>query len=288
VQVRAVLVVVSLSAACSAASPPICTDELVLTLAPAGGGQDLSPDGYLCLGFDGSALRGRAIQAIRWTVPAGVHHATIFSTAEAQPPESGCARMPADAVPLHVWAPGGDDLGFGPTTGLMLAPESRYLLIEMHLAALDRVEAAPPTVSICSQRRAPVNVATWLGLAAPVPAIRPWQRETSTGTCRLAGAVHLLSTWPHMHARGLEFHGAVVSAGGRRPLVDVSSWSIGDQRSHPLDLDLPAGALIETSCVWENRSGAYVLPGRDAASEMCVQGLIGYPAAAMRCVADQP
>jgi hypothetical protein len=143
--------------------------------------------------------------------------------------------------------------------------------------------AAPPTVSICTNARAPRNVATWLGLTAPVPAIRPWQRETSTRRCRVRAPIHLLSTWPHMHAQGLEFHGAVVSGGRRTALVDVSPWNVEDQRSHPLDVDLPAGSTIETTCVWQNRSGEYVLPGRDAANEMCVQGLFGYPAADMRC-----
>jgi hypothetical protein len=287
------IVVVAAIAACgqnttSPQSDAPCDHEMMLTLDPAGGVLAASGDTYLCLGFDGSPLDGRTIQAIRWRVPGGVHHATIFSTAEAQEKVTACTRMPDDAVPLHVWAPGGEDLELDPDTGLVLAPGQRYLLVELHLASLERATAAPATVAICSRTRAPKNRATWLGLPAPVPAIRPWQKETSTAVCRLADAVHLLSTWPHMHARGLEFHGAVATTAGRIPLVDVPQWNIGDQRSHPLNLDLPSGSTIETTCIWENRSAAYVLPGRDAANEMCVQGLIGYPAGAMRCTPDGP
>jgi hypothetical protein len=284
----AVALMLTPSLACQRDDVQPCADPLVLTLDVSGGTGAIPGDPYVCLGFDGAGLEGRTIEAIRWTVPGGVHHATVFATAEPQPRVTACDRMPADAVPLHVWAPGGDDLSFRHDTGLMLPPGSRQLLVEMHLASLDQTLTSPPTVSICSRTQAPVNLATWLGLAAPVPAIRPWQRETSTGTCRTAAPIHLLSTWPHMHARGVEFHGAAVSDGRRTALVDVSPWSIGDQRSHPLDLDVPAAATLETRCVWQNDSGAYVLPGREATNEMCVQGVIGYPAAAMRCVEDAP
>jgi hypothetical protein len=216
-------------------------------------------------------------------VGGGVHHATVFSTAEAVSGVTGCEEMPSDAVALHVWAPGGGDLDLGPETGLIVAPGKRFLLVQMHLVSLERAAADPSEVAICAHPRPPRNAASWLGLAAPVPAIRPSHRETSTGDCRLPGAVHLLSTWPHMHAQGFEFHGALLTAGGRRPLVDVVPWSVGDQRSHPLDVDAPAGSTVETTCIWQNRSASYVLPGQAAANEMCVQGLIGYPAEAMRC-----
>jgi hypothetical protein len=284
------LALLALTGGCRPTPEPLPSgdDELVLTLDPGGASPGAPGGSYVCLGFDAAALEGRTIQAIRWTVPGGVHHATLFSTAQAQPRVAACGRMPDDAIPLHVWAPGGEDLVLAPDTGLALAPGSRQLLVELHLASLAVAVATPATVSIGSRAQPPRNLATWLGLGAPVPALRPRQKETSTGSCRLAGAVHLLSTWPHMHALGLEFHGAAVTAAGRLPLVDVVDWNIFNQVSHPLAVDLPAGSTIETTCIWQNRSDEYVLPGREAANEMCVQGLVGYPASAMRCSLDAP
>jgi Copper type II ascorbate-dependent monooxygenase, C-terminal domain len=143
--------------------------------------------------------------------------------------------------------------------------------------------SAPAKVTISLQARTPAHVASWLGIGAPVPAIRPRQRETSTVTCRLVSSVHLLMTWPHMHRAGLEFHGSIVDGGVRIPIVDIVPWDVGVPATRSLDLDVSAGSVVETTCVWQNRTDAYVLPGRNAADEMCVQGLVGYPFEAMRC-----
>ena len=287
VELAVVASVVALAAGCGGDSVPgAAPDDIVLELNPAGGTQARTGDTYVCLGFAIPQLPGRTIRSVRWSVPGGtpsLHHATVFATGEPQASVASCDSMPADAIALNVWVPGSSDLDLGPDTGLIVPAGHGHLLVELHLLSVERAVSAPAKVTISLQTRTPLHVASWLGIGAPVPAIRPLQRETSTSTCRLANTVHLLMTWPHMHRAGLEFHGAVVDGGVRIPIVDVVPWDVGLPGTRSLDIDVSPGSIVETTCVWQNRTNAYVLPGRSAADEMCVQGLIGYPFEAMRC-----
>jgi hypothetical protein len=278
---RALAAFALLSLACDAADSGATRDELVLRLDPSGA--LAVGEAYVCLGFGTAELAGAAIRRVHWSVPGGVHHATLFATGAERPAVGSCDEMPADAITIHVWTPGGQDLDLGADTGYLLPATHDHLLIELHLVSVAQAAAVVPTLGITRHLTLPAHRAAWNGLVAPVPAIRPHHQETSTATCRLAGAAHLVMTWPHMHATGRAFLGAAVTEAGRVRLVEIADWNVAVQEAHPLDLDLPAGTAIETTCVWENRTDDYVLPGVRSTDEMCVQGLIGYPAEAMRC-----
>jgi len=86
-----------------------------------------------------------------------------------------------------------------------------------------------------------------------------------------------------MHQVGSEFHGALLRGSERLPIVDVGRWDFTHQRTYDVDIQAEAGDLLETTCVWDNPTSEYVLPGLFTANEMCTFGLIGYPAEAARC-----
>jgi hypothetical protein len=282
-------VICALASACASTSPetgdapPTAPCDVAASFDFSPSIDEGSIEGYSCF-YETLDLGSRTIAAIRWhdptTGPIRLHHATLQVTAEA--PTLGaapsCEPMPADVISLHVHAPGGTALELPPDVGLLLPPAARYFRIEAHALRTGPGAAEPARVEICTHRANAPKLAGWLGLEAPVPAIRPHTTETSTGRCELSSAFHLLSAWPHMHLTGKEFHAAVVRGNVSTPLLDVPSWDFTHQLTYPLDVDLAAHDVIAPTCVWENPTADYVLPGIYTTNEMCTFGLIGWPA----------
>jgi hypothetical protein len=192
--------------------------------------------------------------------------------------------MPADAVALHVHAPGGVALELAADVGLSLSPSAKFFRIEAHARRTSNVAAEPARVELCTHTETPLKLAAWLGTSAPVPAIRPHTTEVSTGHCELPMAFHVIFGWPHMHKVGKEFHAVISRAGVVSPLLDVPAWDFTHQFTYPLDAELAAHDVIEPTCVWENPNAEYVLPGVFTSNEMCTFGIIGWPAAAAQCL----
>jgi hypothetical protein len=143
--------------------------------------------------------------------------------------------------------------------------------------------AKASAASLCSWSEAPTKLAGRFALGAPVPAIRPHTRETSSARCRFGSPVHLLYSWPHMHRVGKEFHSALLRGSERISVLDVSSWDFTRQLTYTTELDVEAGDEIETTCTWQNDGDAYVLPGLFSDNEMCTYGLTAWPADAAYC-----
>jgi hypothetical protein len=237
---------------------------------------------YLCFGFDAALLDGADIGGIALDSPAGpvaLHHLSLYASAgdfAAGPVE--CARMPEDAVPMNVWAPGGGDLVLEPDLALAIPEGTTRLVVQAHALRNEDGPAAERTLSITSRRDA-VHRAGWMPLQAPTPALRPHHREESTASCAVAGDLHVISTWPHMHRVGFAFHGRA----GAAPMIDVDPWVFDAQRAYPIAMSLTAGEMIETHCVWQNDTDLTILPGPSVDDEMCGQSLIAWPAPAAHC-----
>jgi hypothetical protein len=123
---------------------------------------------------------------------------------------------------------------------------------------------------VLEARRPVVHRAGWLPIRLAVPVINPGVRIERQDSCRIDSALHLVSTWPHMHQIGIEFHAAISrAAGGVDPLVDIAPWSFDTQRAYPLDVDVHAGDAISTQCIWQNTTSMPVLPGPRTTDEMC-------------------
>ncbi len=244
-------------------------------------------EAYVCYGFDASALAGRAITSIRWTAPDGgilLHHGVLFAAPEFPDGPVACDQMVPEATPLHVWAPGEQPLVFPADVGLALPPGTQRLVVQTHLLQLSTASAAQVTATLCPAPAPPAHLAGWFGAEAPVPAIRPHFTGTSTGSCKPAGDVHLVFSWPHMHRIGKSFVGEIDRAdGSHATIVDLQQWDFDSQRMHPVDLVATPDDRISTTCVWQNPYDSYVLPGPHTSDEMCNQGIIAWPVQAARC-----
>ena len=246
----------------------------------------LGGEAYLCVGFDVAVLGGADLGGLALTLPTGpvaLHHVSLYAAPTAVPAgATPCTPMPTDAVPLHVWATGGEGLALPPDVALAIPPRTQQLVIQAHALRFGDGAAGAGALVLTPRFDAPIR-AGWIPVRAPTPALRPHHREDSTATCTLPAAVTLLSTWPHMHQAGAAFHGALLTGGARTPLVDVVPWQFEAQRAYPLAVVAPAGAQLETHCTWQNDTDVTILPGPAITDEMCGQSLVAYPVEAARC-----
>ncbi len=273
------------------ATPSSCAAATKLVFTPDTGGLS---EAYVCFGFDAASLGGSTIGAVSWTPPLGgpflLHHAKLFVVPAAYPDGPvPCDGMPAGAIGIDVWAPGVEPLVLPPDTGLRLPVGTQRLVVEAHTLRVGSGAPRSASVSLCAGPTSPTNLAAVIGMNAPVPALRPHHVETSQESCALAGAVHLFSVWPHMHLIGQEVSVSVLGAdAGTTTLVDVKPWNFLAQSRYPLDVDAVAGDRIQTTCIWNNTSDSYVLPGLLTENEMCNAALIAWPAALATCTVLTP
>lgn len=271
---------------CSApreADADVCTTlEFVAELAPE------QQEGYACFAFEASTDdRPVTSSSIDLTSESGIvlHHATLYTSAEARPHGGAfdCNPMPLDALAVHVAVPGSESLSLPPDTALALRADTRTFLVEAHLFRSSQAPAAPTKLKLCRARSTPTKLAGRFAVGASVPAIRPHQQESATALCRLPSDLRLMTSWPHMHRRGYAFHAALRRGDQRIPLLDVEPWDFNQQLTYPVDIDALAGDLIESTCVWRNDGDSYVLPGIFTENEMCTHGVTGYPSSAAYC-----
>lgn len=244
-------------------------------------------EGYGCFAFDPSVVRG-PLRSLSWDLgrESGVvlHHATLYTTSELRPRGSlfECDPMPVDALAVHVGVAGSESFTLPSDTGMLLRPDTRSLIVEMHMYRSSE-GAAAASLSLCTATTPPTRLAGRFALGAPVPALRPRHTETSSARCRLPFDLDLIYSWPHMHRRGREFHAALLRGDERVPILDLESWDFTQQLTYPIEVHARAGDVIETTCVWQNDTDEYVLPGLFTKDEMCTHGVTGAPAEAAYC-----
>lgn len=274
----ALIVPALLAGACTASQ-----EDVVLAFAP-----DPGPIGeaYLCFGYDATLLAGSDIGGFELSGPEGpitLHHVALFASSEpfADGPVE-CTAMPDTATPLQVWATGGAPLPLPPDVSLVVPDGTIRFVVQTH--ALRYGDGAPLEHRlVLHPREGALHRAGWLPLRAPTPALRPHHREESTAECRVAGALEVISTWPHMHKHGAEFTGTAHRDAGDDVFVSVLPWNFDAQRAYPLTLALAASDRIETNCVWTNDTDETVLPGPSIFDEMCGQSLMAWPYESAHC-----
>jgi hypothetical protein len=264
----------------------LCTAAATFSFAPDTGG---ASEAYVCFGFDARSLAGGTIGAVTWTPPTAgpsvLHHAKLYAVPGEYPDGPiACDGMPGGAIGIDIWAPGVEELVLPPDTGLLLPVGTRRLVVEAHTLRVGNGVPQTASVTLCAGPSSPANLAAVIGMSAPVPAIRPQHLETSQSTCALSGAAHLFSVWPHMHRIGQDISVRLLDAdSGTRSLVDVLPWNFLAQSRYPLDVNASAGDRIQTTCIWNNTTDSYVLPGPLTENEMCNAVLIAWPASSATC-----
>jgi hypothetical protein len=287
---RVVLTVLSVALASTACGPGSAEGGAApITLSFRADQVQPGSEDYLCFDFDAAPLAGLAVERIAWAAPDGggvsLHHATLYAMQSPFPDGPlSCLWMPADAVGLHIWAPGDDPLVMPDGFALSIPPKTTKMVVQAHVLRAGGAPAAEASVTLQAAARAPQHLAAWHSTIAEVPPIPPHSSATATSGCRARAPVHTLFAWPHMHGLGQTFRGAIQRAGGGdTPLVELARWDVTRERTYRAKLDIEAGDVIETSCTWENPTPEVVVGGLWTTDEMCTLGIILWPADAPSC-----
>lgn len=277
------------SGACSSPEQAAPVDPFTLTFRPEQ--LESGSEEYLCFGFDAASIAGLAVERIAWSAPASggvaLHHAILYAMQSPFPKGPlSCRWMPDDAVGIHIWGPGTDPLVMPEGFALSIPETTTLLVVQAHVLRSSDAPAAEVSVAlnVVPPPADPNRLAGWHATVVDVPEIAPHAAATATSSCKARADAHTLFVWPHMHALGATFHGAIQRASGETiPLVDIADWNVDGQQAYPIEVDIGTGDVIETTCTWENPGDAPVVGGLWTTDEMCTQSLIWWPAEARSC-----
>ena len=185
--------------------------------------------------------------------------------------------------------PGSGDLTLPEDVGLRLPDnEQTYALSIHYLNTTDEAQYDASGIEVCvTNQPRPHEAAThWVGASTFM--LPPRTETRVNAVCNptaLKQSAHILSISPHMHLLGTQADVTLQRASGATVnLLDVP-YSFDDQKvyditkQHPAaDLELAPGDHILTTCTFNNTTDMTVANGEKSAEEMCIMGIIAWPA----------
>ena len=209
--------------------------------------------------------------------PAGTHHTVLTVTDKADGPvgEYDCSAGTLDLQMLYAAGVGTDDLTFPPGVAMRIKA-GQYINLNLHLFNVTDQPLAG-TSGVLVKTLAPSEVVheadmTFAGnLDFSIPS--DGHPHDVRGGCTVPREWHVFAMWPHMHQHAI--HHAVTLNG--TALLD-DSYQFGEQKNYPMDVVLPAGARLDTTCTFVNNTGGPLTFGDSSNQEMCFTGMYRWPA----------
>ncbi len=215
-----------------------------------------------------------------------IHHWILYANSGTTKP-NGC-NDPGRTF-LTGWAPGGQNYIMPADVGLDLPSPGSWLTLEVHYNNRAHYADARDRsgVALCTTQTPRAQEAGVITLGSAAITLPPGTDNLAvTGVCpalataMLPEALHVLSSFPHMHQLGKSFRTDIVRAGVTSNLVDVPVWDFNNQRGYPQDpqkVFLRPGDELRTTCVYRNDTNATVRFGGATENEMCFNFVLAYP-----------
>ena len=257
-------------------------------VVPQQGAEDL----YQCFSFQ--APFTEPTQAIAWAPIIDdervIHHWILYRTT--QPQEAG-GVFPCD-VGLQLsadfvagWAPGGGNVMMPPGVGLELGAPGDWYILQVHYHnaaqypdALDRSGVAFCTPDQPEPQTAGVLTLGTTSLSIPAGA----QGHDEVGNCGGLATffwpdLHIIGASPHMHELGRHMKTIVTRAGGATETVIDKPFNFESQGMYFNDQEIVVGSgdTLQTTCTYDNPTGAPVGFGEGTGDEMCFNFVLAYP-----------
>jgi hypothetical protein len=254
---------------------------------PESGAENL----YMCFTF--KSPFADAVQGTAWAPITDdervLHHWILFRSKT--PQEDGGAgpcNMPADAVFVSGWAPGGQNYVLPDDIGLDLGGPDDYYILQVHYHntghfsdAIDKSGVALCTTDTPREKTAGVLTLGTATIDIPVDG----KGVVATGTCPslitqyLPEPINVLASFPHMHQLGRKFDTIITRGGQDTTLVSVPNFSFDNQISYTHDppVQIVAGDTLTTHCTYDNTYGVPVSFGEKTEDEMCFNFALVYP-----------
>jgi hypothetical protein len=267
-----------------APAPGECTNVAMHARRDASGApfQVPSGEGYYCfsfhLPFNGKTQGLAFYKHIDNTQV--IHHWLLYkmTTPQFDGLALGCIGFHADGSLLAGWAPGGGDWFLPKDVGMDLGGGD--FILEVHYSNGGAPTTDTSGVDVCLTNKLRPNTAGlfWLGTnKIDIPA---GQRGTAEGHCtpQIQTPLHVLRSWPHMHRLGRHLKTNVVRAGtgAVETIIDVP-FDFNSQNQYNTPFLVHPGDRLDTTCEFENTTGAAVKFGESTSSEMCYDFTVAYP-----------
>lgn len=209
-----------------------------------------------------------------------IHHWLLYKMATPQFDglSIGCVGFHADGALLAGWAPGGGDWFLPKDVGMDMGGGD--FILEVHYSNSGAPTTDSSGVDVCTTTNLRPNTAGlfWLGtMSIDIPAGKTGTAESHC-TPQIQTPLHVLRSWPHMHRLGRHLRTQVVRAGSGAvdPVVDVP-FDFNSQNQYNTPLLVNPGDRLDTTCTYENTTGASVGFGESTTSEMCFDFTVAYP-----------
>jgi len=264
--------------------------EPPLDPAPPDGGQQVASDTftvapsqeiYMCYTFT-SPADAVAITRAESISMLGVHHLALFQTFSQKEPEGAheCdTPIKLTWLPVFVSGTGSKDLSMPSGVGMMISPNTQYVLQLHMLNTTDNAVDIRAGVNLTydhnptALQAAGIWAAGRMDMDIPPNAIDYQVSEQ----CTAGRDRHVFAVFPHMHKLGTKMDVTVTKAGVTTPFYSIDPYEFGNQPIAPLDAPLSATDSIEVTCHWDNTTAADVTYGESTNNEMCYFVTFYYP-----------
>lgn len=176
-------------------------------------------------------------------------------------------------------------LNMPPDVGLQLPTKDsgRGLLLGVHYYNPQGVEADDTGVEICTARTPRAETASVLGLGPLWFTLPAGTKTDVTSTCTptYKGDIHILRSFPHMHARGQALDTIIERGDGtHETLIDVA-FDFNNQIAYDTQATLRPGDSLVTTCHFFNDTNSRIYIGDRTSDEMCINFVTAWPASAL-------
>lgn len=227
-------------------------------------------DRYRCYSFTGTET-DRFVRRIEPIIDDDrvLHHIVLYRF-EAGPgggAEVPCGGNLTDIV--YAWAPGGGALQF-PEGGLRISDADRFVLEFHYNNSAGHADVADRS-GVRVYHDVPEGVEVGMLTLGPTEFVVPaGERVATAGDCDVEAAHTVIAAMPHMHEIGETLTSTITRADGTtEDLITVDGWQFDSQFFYGVPLELAAGDVVTTECVFENDSGSTVRFGPFTDDEMC-------------------
>ncbi|KAH9251350.1 hypothetical protein BASA81_010761 [Batrachochytrium salamandrivorans] len=187
---------------------------------------------------------------------------------------------------------GGSAQVFPNVTGYRLDPQTRFLVLEIHLdnpaGVSKRIQSGLELYTTSTLRE--YNSGTMV-LADPevrydaIPHSQSAMAYTSVCpaecTRKFKGNIHVTHVFPHMHMFGREIWTSLVYSNDATEEIIISSrkfWSFSTQTNSQVNITIQPGSVLTTTCVYDTlKSPTNVQFGHSSGDEMCMDFISYYP-----------
>jgi cytochrome c551/c552 len=185
------------------------------------------------------------------------------------------------------WSPGKNEKDLPPDIGVYMPGKGNTLKLTVHYnsmqATQDEMDGSGVEVCVTKKPR-PKTAFTFPFAANPdIPANAPMTTNSSTCTVNASAPVHLITSSPHMHKRGMGAKFEITRANGMKEVVQDTPFNFEEQLTTAVDFVLNNGDKVTTTCIYKNTGLPATSFGTSTDQEMCFNFALYYPMCGMTC-----